>query len=192
MQEIPGQGGRRAQDRDTGNPRTGTGEPRQGCRRARTGIQESPAASPGCPGRALSLLSQILVLCVHPGTIEYPELEGGHGDHGGSSWPLSGRVGIVPLRNCCLTREGDRAWSPCVTCPAVTSCLSPPLTGRALRVHPVCLLQHQLSQLLVERGQVPGPCRAHAGEDGPFVTCWCHLASADALEWLPGTEARQD
>lgn len=36
-------------------------------------------------------------------------------------------------------------------------------TGRAVRVHPVCLLQHQLPQLLVERRQVPGACSSHAG-----------------------------
>lgn len=37
--------------------------------------------------------------------------------------------------------------------------------GRTLRVHPVCLLQHQLSQLLVERGQVLGSCGTDAGKD---------------------------
>lgn len=37
--------------------------------------------------------------------------------------------------------------------------------GRTLRVYPVCLLQHQLSQLLVEWGQVLGSCGTDAGKD---------------------------
>lgn len=44
--------------------------------------------------------------------------------------------------------------------------VSHPCAGRTLRVHPVRLLQHQLSQLLVERGQVLGSCGTDAGKDG--------------------------
>lgn len=32
-----------------------------------------------------------------------------------------------------------------------------PAAGRPVRVHPVCMLQHELPLLLVELGQVPGP-----------------------------------
>nr|KAF6380241.1 succinate dehydrogenase complex iron sulfur subunit B [Myotis myotis] len=35
--------------------------------------------------------------------------------------------------------------------------------GWAVRVHPLCLLQHQLPQLLVEWRQILGTCGAHAG-----------------------------
>lgn len=43
--------------------------------------------------------------------------------------------------------------------------VSHPCAGWTLRVHPVRLLQHQLSQLLVEWGQVLGPCSTDAGKD---------------------------
>lgn len=48
--------------------------------------------------------------------------------------------------------------------------VSHPRAGRTLRVHPVCLLQHQLSQLLVERGQVLGSCGTDAGKDGSHLS----------------------
>jgi len=48
--------------------------------------------------------------------------------------------------------------------------VSHPRAGRTLRVHPVRLLQHQLSQLLVERGQVLGSCGTDAGKDGSCLS----------------------
>jgi len=45
--------------------------------------------------------------------------------------------------------------------------------GRPLRVHPVCLLQHLLPQLLVERGQVPGARRPTTGVPVHFDTNQC-------------------
>lgn len=49
--------------------------------------------------------------------------------------------------------------------------VSHPHAGRTLRVHPVCLLQHQLSQLLVEWGQVLGSCGTDAGKDRSHLSC---------------------
>lgn len=62
-------------------------------------------------------------------------------------------------------------------------------------MHPLRLLQHQLSQLLVERGQVPRPSRAHAGNGAPGETAlrlpfgW--PVSWPVLDWEVGLCSRE-
>lgn len=53
-------------------------------------------------------------------------------------------------------------------------------TGRLVRVHPLCLLQHQLSELLVERRQIPGACCPHAGQT--WDSYCCHAKVVIGLE----------
>ena len=48
------------------------------------------------------------------------------------------------------------------------------LLGWIVRVHPVCMLQYFLSQLLVELGQIPRPSSPHAGvqvNQSPSYSC---------------------
>ncbi|KAL0154300.1 hypothetical protein M9458_050413, partial [Cirrhinus mrigala] len=58
--------------------------------------------------------------------------------------------------------ESGRTCVCAFQCVCCLTCVS--LSGRPVRVYPVRLLQHQLSELLVERRQVSGTSRPHAGQ----------------------------